>query len=326
MSDRSPTDRGASAPILASKSSHVTNDSPALSELSPGDKPWDKHRSFADRVEHHYQGSQFQAYADRVRDCSQLLSFGLTLQPDDSLKLKLKAAKFCRVRHCPVCQWRRSLMYKARMYKVLPKIVEKYPKHRWLFVTLTQKNVAITDLRETVTEMHKGFARLSKLKAFPAVGWIRSTEVTRGRIGDAHPHIHSLLMVPTTYFGNGYLSKKKWIEMWRNSMRLDYSPVIDVQAVKHGDQPMGLVPEICKYITSESDMVADRDWFLELTRQMHKIRGVGTGGILKQYLSELEQDPDDLIGEDGLSEEEYGRIHFGWKRVEKKYRMLKSPS
>jgi hypothetical protein len=150
MSDRTATGTGASVSILASKSGDAKTQTPALSDLSPGDKPWDKHRSFADGVQSHYNGSEFQDYSSRVRDCSQLLSFGMTFQDDSSLKLKLKAARFCRVRHCPVCQWRRSLMWKAKAYKVLPKIVEQYPTHRWLFLTLTIRNVPITSLKEAL--------------------------------------------------------------------------------------------------------------------------------------------------------------------------------
>lgn len=321
MSDRLASDADVSASIVTSKSEHVTTQAPALSELSPGDKPWDKHRSFADRVEQHYNGSEFQDYSRRIRDCSQLLSFGLMFQEDSSLKLKLKSAKFCRVRHCPVCQWRRSLMWKAKAYRVLPHLVEKYPTHRWLFVTLTLKNMPITELKEALTQMNKGFGRMVKLKKFPGIGWLRSTEVTRGRDGNAHPHFHCLILVPSSYFGRNYLKQSDWVEMWRKSMRLDYNPVMDIRAVKQGDKPMELVPEVLKYCTKESDMVKDREWFLELTRQMYKMRCIATGGVLKDYLKELENEPEDLIGEDSLSEEEYGRLYFGWKRKEKKYRM-----
>lgn len=322
MSDRPGADRGIATSIVPSEPSDVTNSAPALSALSPQDKPWDKHRGFADRVESHYRGSEFDSYGQRIRDCSQLLSFGLTLQDDSTMKLKLRAAKFCRVRHCPVCQWRRSLMWKAKAYKVLPRIVEKYPKHRWLFLTLTQKNVKITTLRESLKAMNAGFKRMSELKSFPAIGWLRSTEVTKGRDGNAHPHFHCLLLVPSTYFGNKYLSKTDWIDMWQKSMRLDYRPVLDIQAVKQGSKPMELVPEILKYCTKESDMAVDREFLLELTRQMHKMRCIATGGILKDYLKDLEQEPENLIGEDGLMEDEYGRLYFGWKRSEKKYRMV----
>lgn len=103
----------------------LADETPTLSDLSPRDKPWDKHRSNTDKVAAHYQGSEFQDYADRINFCSELLDFRL-VPSDESYALKLYAARFCRVRHCPVCQWRRSLMWKAKAYKVLPQIVNAY--------------------------------------------------------------------------------------------------------------------------------------------------------------------------------------------------------
>jgi plasmid rolling circle replication initiator protein Rep len=294
-----------------------------LSEVSPQDKPWDKHRSFADTVQSHYTGSKFERYGERISFCSQLLEFGLVPTDEDTLRFKLRSAKFCRVRHCPVCQWRRSLMWKAKAYQVLPKIVEKYPTHRWLFVTLTQKNVPIAELRDTLTQMNKGFKRMVERKAFPAIGWLRSMEVTRGRDGNAHPHFHCLLLVPASYFGAGYMKQSDWVELWRESMRLDYNPVMDVQAVKKGVSPSSLVPELLKYCTKESDMVVDRAWFLELTEQLHKMRAIATGGVLKQYLRELEDEPEDLIGKDDeRALEDFGRLFFGWKPMAKRYQLV----
>jgi hypothetical protein len=106
-------------------------------------------------------------------------------------------------------------------------------------------------------------------------------------------------------------------------MRLDYNPVMDIQAVRQGTSPSDLIPELLKYCTKESDMVADREWFLELTSQLHKMRAIATGGVLKQYLRELEAEPDDLIGEgDDELGEDYGRLLFGWRRSEKRYKMV----
>jgi plasmid rolling circle replication initiator protein Rep len=152
------------------------------------DTPWDKHRRFADRVMSHYAGSKFDRYAERIALCSQLLEFDLKAADGNTSRLQLRSARFCRVRHCPVCQWRRSLMWKAKAYQVLPKVVEQYPTHRWLFVTLTQKNIPITELRSTLTEMNKSFKRMVGRKIFPAVGWLKATEVTRGKYETAHPH------------------------------------------------------------------------------------------------------------------------------------------
>lgn len=319
------TESGCNYIIQPRPLSATDTDVPALSDLSERDKPWDKHRSNADKASNHYRESrEFNKYSTRMDYCSQLLDFKLTPDADEGvLKLKLSAARFCRVRHCPVCQWRRSLMWKAKAYSVLPKIVKKYPKHRWLFLTLTLKNCPITELRDTLTWMHESLKRMTKLKDFPAIGWLKSTEVTRGKDGSAHPHFHCLLLVKPGYFGKNYIKQAQWVDMWRNSLRIDYNPVLDVQAVKQGTQPMSLVPELLKYCVKESDLVADREWFLELTRQMHKMRCVATGGVLKEYLKILEEEPEDLIGKGEDDQEvDEGHLYFGWRQREKKYRLV----
>ena len=294
-----------------------------LSEISPEDKPWDKHRRNADIAESYYHGSDFDRYAERMSFCSLLLQFGFNTTDDDTLKLKLQSAKFCRVRHCPVCQSRRSHRWKAKMYNVLPQIVEKYPTHRWLFLTITQENVPIENLRETLIQMNKGFKRLTMRKAFPAIGWLRSTEVTRSANGYAHPHYHCLLMVKPGYFNTGYMKQPEWSALWRDVMRLDYDPIVDIRAVRAGISPTALIPELIKYMTKESDLVADREWFLELTKQLHKMRAIATGGILKEYLRELENEPEDLIGDDGDGlDEGFKTLLFGWRRQEKKYKLI----
>lgn len=214
-------------------------------------------------------------------------------------------------------------MWKAKAYKILPKIVLQYPTHRWLFVTFTIKNCPVGELRDTLTQMNKGFKRMVERKLFPAAGWLRSTEVTRGRDGNAHPHFHTLLMVPPSYFSHGYIRQDEWVKLWRDCMRLDYNPVMDVRAVRKGNNPSSLVPELLKYVTKESDLVADREWFLELTRQLHKMRAIATGGVLKEFLAELEEEPEDLIGNDGDEMgDDYGRLLFGWKKDKKKYKLV----
>jgi plasmid rolling circle replication initiator protein Rep len=287
------------------------------------DTSWDKHRRYADRVMSHYAGSKFDRYAERIALCSQLLEFDLKAADDNTSKLQLRSARFCRVRHCPVCQWRRSLMWKARAYQVLPKIVEQYPTHRWLFMTLTQKNIPITELRSTLTEMNKSFKRMVGRKIFPAIGWLKATEVTRGKYETAHPHFHCLLMVRASYFSHGYIKQSEWVEIWRDCLRLDYSPIIDIQAVKKDLNPAVLIPELLKYCTKESDMVADREWFLELTQQLHNMRAISTGGVLKEYLRELDSDSIESVETDSDKiGGEYKRLLFGWRYSDSKYKIV----
>lgn len=295
-----------------------------LADLSERDQVWDKHRGNADKVSNHYRGSKgFNQYSQRIDVCSQLLDFRLVPEPEEGiLKLKLSASRFCRVRTCPVCQWRRSLMWKAKAYQVLPKVVKDFPKHRWLFLTLTVKNCPVEELRSTLTHLNKSFVRLTKLKDWPADGWIKSVEVTRGRDGNAHPHLHCLLMVPASFFGAAYVSQVRWVEMWRSSARLDYNPQIHVKAIAKNHSPMQIIPEILKYQVKESDLVANREWFLELTKQLHKTRAVAVGGVLRGYMKELECEPEDLIGNTNEGEIDEGHLYFGWKRNQKKYKLI----
>lgn len=311
-----------SAPRKGVDVSSVPKQTQGLADLSPRDKPWDKHRANADRVSTYYARSEFQRYSQRINFCAEYLDFRLVPGEEGVYRLKLANARFCRVRHCPVCQWRRSLMWKAKAFRVLPQIVADYEGYRWVFLTLTVRNCKITELKETLVWMNKGFKRLTELKAWPGVGWLKSVEVTRGKDGSAHPHFHCLLLVKPGYFGKNYIKQAEWVEMWRRSLRIDYDPVLDVQAVKKGQQPMQLVPELLKYCVKESDLVADQEWFLELTRQMHKMKGVITGGVLKDYVKELEEEPEDLIGEDGQGEVDEGHLYFGWKPDKKKYKLL----
>ena len=307
-------------------STGVDTDVLYLQDLSRRDRSWDRHRANSDLVADYYrEAKEFEQYATRIDFCSQLLNFKLVLE-EKELKLKLDSARFCRVKHCPVCQWRRSLMWKARAYRILPIVMEAYPNHRWLFLTLTIRNCVVVELRDVLQWMNKSWQRMVQRKKFPAVGWIRSTEVTRSEDGSTHPHFHCLLLIKPGYFGGrSYIKQKDWVKLWRSCLRVDYDPVVDIRAVRRENSPVELVPEILKYSVKESDLVADREWFIELTKQMYKMRTVATGGVLKKYLKELEEEPEDLIGKDETKVEDEvdeGHFCFEWERQEKKYRLI----
>ncbi|MEH3699454.1 protein rep, partial [Escherichia coli] len=148
-----------------------------LTDYNPDDKPWDAHKGQSDDVGGIYlRAAEFESYAARMRDCGGLLRFGWsTLKDTGETRLRLREAHFCRVRHCPVCQWRRSLMWQARFYQSLPKIVADYPDSRWMFLTLTVRNCDIADLGDTLTAMNAAFQRMKDRKEFkPVQGWIRT--------------------------------------------------------------------------------------------------------------------------------------------------------
>ncbi|MTF67493.1 Replication protein, partial [Klebsiella pneumoniae] len=103
-----------------------------------------------------------------------------------------------------------------------------------MFLTLTVRNCAIEELGETLSRMNTAFQRLKDRKECrPVQGWIRTTEVTRGSDGSAHPHFHTLMMVPPGMLnGKSYVRHERWVELWRACLRVSYDPNVDVRAVQ----------------------------------------------------------------------------------------------
>lgn len=296
-----------------------------LTEVSPQDKPWDVRRKQADQVRDLYSGTLCDRLAERLSSCSGLLGFGWFCDSETGeQRLKLQTARFCRVRHCPVCQWRKSLMWVARFLKATPMILKDYPKARFIFLTLTVANCPVQDLRLTVKSMTEAWHRLIKRKEFPAIGFAKSLEVTRGNDGSSHPHFHILLMVDPGYFkGENYLSQKRWTELWKEVLRIDYTPIVNVKAVKpnkNRSESEALPSAICetfKYSVKPEDLVVDKEWLLELTYQLHRTRSISLGGVFKKYIQE--EDPCDLIGESDDEPTSDIVITFGWREFIARY-------
>jgi plasmid rolling circle replication initiator protein Rep len=337
MSSRAAID----LPTLSTGRDEVKKDE-YLSDVSPRHKPWDVHRAEADEVRQVYAGgaSRHQRYAERVEHCSRVLQFAR--DPPAGKKqptLKLKAAFFCKVRHCPVCQWRKSLCWQAKVYRALPQLRRDYPDTRFLFLTLTIRNCPVSDLRHTLDRMRRAWVRLTQLRCWPARGWVRAVEITRSqRDRSAHPHYHCLLMVAPAYFQGEYLTQQQWAELWQHCLRIHYRPVVDIRTVKLALVPTSsrvnpppknmwaAVAEILKYAVKPSDMVRDHEWFLELVDQLHYTKAVAIGGILRRYIRERERE--DLRVEPGEELPPAGdaSVFFGWKQPVRRYRKVgKSP-
>jgi hypothetical protein len=139
-------------------------------------------------------------------------------------------------------------------------------------------------------------------------------------------------MVPPGYFkGGSYITQSRWVQLWRQAARLDYDPVVDIRTVKCKGVPVSgshhsalrqAAAETLKYEVKPSDMVSDPHWFLELTRQVHRLRFIATGGALKDVLREDEETNEDLILADDPSPalQDLSRVAFRWRRVESRYR------
>src|SRR5699024_12283606 len=78
---------------------------------------------------------------------------------------KLYRVWFCKSRLCPMCNWRRAMKHGIQSQKVVAEVIKQKPTVRWLFLTLTVKNVYDgEDLNKSLSAMALGFRRMMQYK------------------------------------------------------------------------------------------------------------------------------------------------------------------
>jgi plasmid rolling circle replication initiator protein Rep len=170
--------------------------------------------------------------AERTHQCGEYLTFQEC--PHGHYK-KLNQANFCRLRLCPMCSWRRSLKL-VNQLRLITHEANQRRQLKWLFLTLTVRNVDGSLLSDEITHIFQAWQRLSQRRVFrqSVVGWFRALEVTiNTQNWTYHPHLHVLLAVQPSYFsGAKYISQDKWVSLWQESLRVDYIPIVDIRTIK----------------------------------------------------------------------------------------------
>ncbi len=263
----------------------------------------------------------------RVGECGDFLEFRLTA--DETLKLT--RANFCKVRLCPMCSWRRSLKIFGQVSKIMDYVEENH-NYRYIFLTLTVKNCYGEDLKDTLDLMTKAFNKMNQRKAFRQAvkGYFRSLEITYDKdefitdeiylkkidyysriglkIGDKnlnyntyHPHFHMVLAVDNNYFTNSriYLSQEDWTNLWKSSLKVDYTPIVDVRKLRENKGKE--VAEVAKYtVKSEDFLIKDEKGNIKedltdevvktLDNSLHRKRLIAFGFIFKDIHKKLNLD------------------------------------
>ena len=274
-------------------------------------RPWKKHkmsnvklgelfeleeRLFGEKEGHLLTESRMQS----LKECAEFLWF----LEDEKKKRRLHRANFCRVRLCPMCNWRRSLKLFSQVSAITDAILAE-KKARFIFVTLTIQNVQGDALRETIDNLNKAFTYITaKSRNFaPAkklkknlLGYMKAEEITyNAERDDFHPHIHAILEVRPSYFkGNEYIKQKDWTELWRSALGVDYDPIVDVRNIKGGTPKA--VAEVAKYPVKMHDIlkVADKEKAARALRKLYQVifkrRLVTFGGDFREYRRRLQLD------------------------------------
>src|SRR5699024_3410989 len=128
---------------------------------------------------------------ERVKDCAKVLEYKVSYGTGEKT---LYRVWFCKSRLCPMCNWRRAMKHGIQSQKVVAEVIKQKPTVRWLFLTLTVRNVYDgTELNKSLSDMSKGFNRMMKYKKINKnlVGFMRATEVTVNNIDNSYnQHMH----------------------------------------------------------------------------------------------------------------------------------------
>lgn len=251
----------------------------------------------------------------------------LTFLQNAEGKKKLKSANFCRLRLCPMCQWRRSLKMFSQVKKITDKILENDKSTRFIFGTFTIKNTDAENLETCINTLNKKFKYLvDQKKTFaPAkklkqnlLGYLKAVEVTYNTKDKTyHPHLHVIFAVKSTFFKNSsnYMTKKEWINLWQQALGVDYKPQTDIRAIKSGTAKA--VAEVAKYPVKTAPILSLPDdeaveVLKTLTLSLNKKRFVSYGGIFKTIKQELKlQDVEtdkDLVNTDIEQQERFNAV------------------
>ncbi len=251
----------------------------------------------------------------------------LTFLQNAEGKKKLKTANFCRVRLCPMCQWRRSLKMFSQVKKITDKILENDKSTRFIFGTFTIKNTDAENLEACINTLNKKFKYLvDQKKTFaPAkklkqnlLGYLKAVEVTyNSKDKTYHPHLHVIFAVKSTFFKNSsnYMTKKEWIELWQKALGVDYKPQTDIRAIKSGTAKA--VAEVAKYPVKTAPILSLNDdeaikVLKTLTLSLNKKRFVSYGGIFKTVKQELKladvETDKDLVNTDIEQQERFNAV------------------
>lgn len=164
-------------------------------------------------------------------------------------KMSRAGGTFCKGKMCIACAEAKSRIEENRITDVLnalqmQKLSRDGTTYAYIALTLDGgKNVTGAELPERIDAMLKAFDRLTKDRSIKGIckGGIRNLEITRHNTetyrrknpetgkwekikdewyGTYHPHYHIVMLVNQNYFkGKRYLSREKWLEIWRRCMK-----------------------------------------------------------------------------------------------------------
>lgn len=195
---------------------------------------------------------------------------------------KLTNANFCKHRFCPHCSYNKSIKDAIELSILVEYI--KSQGYKFIFLTLTAPNVKSSDLEKELRAYSLAFNEMFKIKDIKKVskGYVRKLELTYNVEKDSyHPHYHILIAVNKSYFTDKkiYLSRDKWLNLWKKYKHDDTITQIDIR--KFDDKCDNAIFEITKYIAKDSNYLISNEVFITFYKALKGKRSYSFSGLFK---------------------------------------------
>lgn len=193
--------------------------------------------------------------ARRIAACAASTTIKLHTPRGDATRIIYRNKRRCRNGLCPPCARHRARETVQRVASKLDAIIAAAPATRFAFLTLTSRNMAITEVAAMLALHERALARFFRTNAITRAvqGHATGIEIAIRRSGaewQAGVHSHSLIALHPDYFGrtkNLYLSQAAIVALWRKALRVDYKPVCHIKAVPNTDAARASLTECLKY-------------------------------------------------------------------------------
>ena len=143
----------------------------------------------------------------------------------------------CGDRLCPICAAKASRRIAANARAVIERARAEADLRPYM-VTLTQRNCCGNELGERITDMLSAWRSIMhdiKGQRRYIAGYARTIEITVGKDGRYHPHLHAIILVPSDV-PKEMLRARYWARHWQVYMRTQryqgtIVPVCDINTI-----------------------------------------------------------------------------------------------
>lgn len=231
----------------------------------------------------------------QIRNCASFLQF--KAYRDEEQTRKLYRANFCKHPLCVMCAWRLSIKRTRELAEAVRILKEQNPDGRFYFLTLTVSNWK-TISKEKVKKLQKQGVEFIR-KILGTTSYYVSLEITIGKDGMYHPHLH-VLVYTTRYIDTTLDSIASYRREWAKITKkrdMNYQ-ILTVYPVARGKDGEKSLHEITKYILKPENRISP-EMVVNVSKSMENVKKGFTSGEIKKSLkraklSLYEQDVKDL--------------------------------